>query len=153
MKIEPKDIQSVAAATQPTKTPHGGTSDFKEVLQDAQSKTSLGKTDMLSLPASAVIPMIALDTTTQVGQSSDRAIVAEVENLLNVMADYQNQMENPSVSLKQIQPLVEKMDTETEKLLPVLDTLPDSSSLKDILNRVLVASSVEVIKFNRGDYL
>jgi hypothetical protein len=153
MKVETKDIQGVKDVTATRQAPRGTTSDFKEVLQGAQTKTMPVKTAALSLPPSSPISLISLDATTQVGKASEREIASEIENLLNVMEEYQSKMENPSISLKQIQPLVEKMDAETGKLLPTLDALPDGSGLKDIVNRVLVASSTEVIKFNRGDYL
>jgi len=45
------------------------------------------------------------------------------------------------------------METEQEALAPVLNSLPPGDGLKDILNDALVTSSLEVIKFNRGDYV
>ena len=45
------------------------------------------------------------------------------------------------------------MEAETDSLLPVYRNLPDGDSLKDVLNDVLLTSSVEILKFRRGDYL
>jgi len=45
------------------------------------------------------------------------------------------------------------METEKETLAPVLNSLPPEDGLKDILNQALITSSLEVIKFNRGDYV
>jgi len=45
------------------------------------------------------------------------------------------------------------MESEKETLTPVLNSLPPGDGLKDILNDALVNSEVEVIKFNRGDYV
>jgi hypothetical protein len=45
------------------------------------------------------------------------------------------------------------MEMENQELIPMMESLPDGDGLKDILNRLLVSSTVEVIKFNRGDYI
>jgi len=45
------------------------------------------------------------------------------------------------------------MEKKTAELIPTLESLPDGDKLKDILNQALVTSTVEIIKFNRGDYV
>jgi hypothetical protein len=79
--------------------------------------------------------------------------IERVEKFLDVLEDYQKNLENPAVNLKEMSPVVTCMKNETEKMLPLLNSLPDTDGMKDILNRALVTSTVEAIKFNRGDYL
>jgi len=42
---------------------------------------------------------------------------------------------------------------EKDQLSRVLDSMPNEDRLKDILNQTLITASLEVIKFNRGDYI
>ncbi|MBE0556604.1 MAG: hypothetical protein IH628_05160 [Proteobacteria bacterium] len=79
--------------------------------------------------------------------------VKKIDELLNVIESYQAKIADPKVSLKEIYPLVQQMEKKTAELVPAAEALPDGDKLKEILNRVLVASTVEIIKFNRGDYV
>ncbi|MBW1702994.1 MAG: hypothetical protein JRJ11_13955 [Deltaproteobacteria bacterium] len=80
-------------------------------------------------------------------------IIDRVENFLNILDEYHQKLGNPQVTLKDIYPLISEMAAEEEGLIPVLNSLPDRDELKEILNQTLITSSLEIIKFNRGDYL
>ena len=54
--------------------------------------------------------------------------------------------------VKRFYPLIDRMEEHNKTLASILVTLPDGDALKDILNRVLITSVVEVEKFRRGDY-
>ena len=82
----------------------------------------------------------------------ETSAVDQVENYLNILSDYQEKLGNPDVTLKELSPLVEQMTQEEERLTSILDGLPENDSLKEIANETLVLSSLESIKFNRGDY-
>jgi hypothetical protein len=75
-----------------------------------------------------------------------------VENFLNLLDSYRDMLANPDVSLREIGPVVEKLSSEKSKLQQVLGTLPEGDELKAILNELLVAASLEEVKFNKGDY-
>ena len=150
MKIASKEITGSGAVEKTTQVKRATSTDFKEVLEKAQIGSQTTANCGIALPPSMQVPVISLSP---VDSSAEKKLISEVDDFLNLMEEYQNKMEDPAVSLKQIQPLVEKMGTETERLRSTLETLPEASTMKDILNRALVASSVEVIKFNRGDYL
>ena len=150
MKIQSKDITHTGAVEKTAPARRNIASDFSDALLTAQRKISPKAAPQIGLPSTMQIPVISLNPVEQLGE---RSLASQIDDLLNLMEEYQGKMENPTISLKQIQPLIEKMDSETGRLLPILETLPETSEMKDILNRALVASSVEVIKFNRGDYL
>jgi len=76
-----------------------------------------------------------------------------MDRFLTLLENYQKQMEDPRITLKETATIVSQMEQQTEDLLPVLETLPEGDGIKDLLNRLLVTSTVETIKFNRGDYL
>ena len=83
---------------------------------------------------------------------AETSAVDQVENCLNILSDYQEKLGNPDVTLKELSPLVEQMTQEGERLTSILDSLAENDSLKGIANETLVLSSLESIKFNRGDY-
>ena len=69
--------------------------------------------------------------------------VDRIERFLGIFDTYQQRLSNPKVTLREVYPLIQEMEVETEILAPLLDSLPDGDGLKDILNRVLITSSVE----------
>ncbi len=79
-------------------------------------------------------------------------ILERVEQLLDTLEEYQRTMASASIPTESLQPLINRMEEHNKSLAAVLVTLPDGDNLKDILNRVLITSVVEVQKFNRGDY-
>ena len=83
----------------------------------------------------------------------DNPIVEQTENFLDILEEYKDKLLDPQTTLKDIHPLIQRMESEKETLTPVLNSLPPGNGLKDILNDALVNSEVEVIKFNRGDYV
>jgi hypothetical protein len=79
--------------------------------------------------------------------------VSNINEFLSIMESYQKEMADPKASLKDAYPFVQQMEEKMAELIPALESLPATDKLKDILNSALVASTVEVIKFNRGDYV
>ena len=80
-------------------------------------------------------------------------MVDAVERFLVLLDEYRHKLANPQVTLKEIYLLVNEMDAEKENLIQALNSLHDGDRLKDILNQTLITSSLEIIRFNRGDYL
>ncbi|UCG05265.1 MAG: hypothetical protein JSV83_15250 [Desulfobacterales bacterium] len=79
--------------------------------------------------------------------------VDRIENLLDLLDDYRTKLADPNVTLKDIHPLVSILDREKERLSPLLESLPADGNLKNILNHTLVTVSLEIMKYNRGDYI
>jgi hypothetical protein len=80
-------------------------------------------------------------------------IMYRIENFLDTLEEYHRKLGDPRVTLKDIHPLISDMAAKEENLISSFNSLPDGDKLKDILNRTLITSSVEIIKFNRGDYV
>jgi hypothetical protein len=76
-----------------------------------------------------------------------------IENMINLLDRYREKLANPRMTMKQIDPVIREMTREMENLAPVLDSLPADQGLKSILNQALVAVSLEISKFYRGDYI
>lgn len=79
--------------------------------------------------------------------------VKRVDNLLNLLDRYRQQLANPRVTLRTIEPVMNKIAKEKDQLSATLDSLPNADGLKDILNQTLITATLEIIKFNRGDYI
>ena len=122
--------------------------DFGAVLKNEVEKSSNVISGNQKMPSISSISPIQLN---MVSPAQSGSIIDRVENLLNILDEYQQKLKDPHFSLKEIEPLVKQM--EKENLAPELDSLVEDDGLKDILNQALVTSSLETIKFNRGDYV
>ncbi len=150
MKVTPKEIAGLEKIQKARKEEKNAAS-FQEVLKNTLEKSGgASNADALSsiTPLSQTSPI----QISPVALVAGNPVVKEIESLVELLEEYQEKMENPSFTLKDIHPLILRMEGETERLQPVLNSMPEGSAAKDILNRALVASAVEVIKFNRGDY-
>jgi len=76
-----------------------------------------------------------------------------IGRLVDRLENYRLKLADPQASLKSIQPLIDDIAASSEKLAPKLEHLDEGDPLKDILNRSIVTASVEMMRFNRGDYL
>lgn len=80
------------------------------------------------------------------------ALVERTAKFLDLLEEYQTKLMDPRASLRDVHPLIEKLESEKGALVPFLDSLPRGNELREVLNNALVTSTVEMIKFNRGDY-
>ena len=76
-----------------------------------------------------------------------------IDRLVDRLENYRVKLADPQATLKSIQPLLNDMAASSEKLAPKLAHLDEGDPLKDILNRSLVMVSLEITRFNRGDYV
>jgi hypothetical protein len=79
--------------------------------------------------------------------------IKRLENVLDMLDDYRRKLADPNVTLKDIQPLISTLENENKELKPELNALAQGDKLKQILNQTLITTSLEVIKFNKGDYI
>ena len=80
-------------------------------------------------------------------------LVDRIDRLVDRLENYRLKLADPQASLKSIQPLLNDIAASSEKLTPKLEHLGEGDPLKDILNRSLVMVKLEMVRFNRGDYL
>ena len=81
------------------------------------------------------------------------SIVDRAERLLDTLDEYQQKLASPKFTLRDISPLISKMAEGNENLVSAVNSLSDGVELKKVLNQLIITSSVEIIKFNRGDYV
>lgn len=119
---------------------------FKELMDDSK-KADQGINTTQTLPEVRNIQLNPLQT----GETN--AVVDHAEKLLDTLDTYQRKLAGPEFTLRDIAPLVKEMETENEILASAIESLSGDDKLKNILNQIVIASSVEIIKFNRGDYI
>jgi hypothetical protein len=151
MKIENNEnIQKSLYPDKINKNENAQGIDFGAVLKNEVEKSSNVISGHQKLPSLSSVSPIQLNI---LSPAQNGSIIERVENLLNILDEYQQKLNNPHFSLKEIEPLVKQMENEKQNMAPVLDSLVEDDGLKDILNHALVTSSLETIKFNRGDYI
>lgn len=151
MKIDGSNDLGRSAYTDKSTPEQTTTADeFKKILKASvdRSKTQAANIQTASQPT----PLGAIRFTPL--SSEVRATTIErLDNLLNLLAQYRDQLADSKVSLRRIEPLLNTIATEKEQLSAVLKVMPDEDGLKDIVQRTLITTSLEIMKFNRGDYI
>ncbi len=150
MKIIPHEISGIANDQKTNNVAKTTGNKFEDILQQTINNSSSSKDQTMTLPPIQNISNIRFDPISNIDKTQS---IERVEKFLDVLENYQKKLEDPSVNLKEMYPLVTEMQSETENMLPLLNSLPDEDGMKDILNKALVTSTVEAIKFNKGDYI
>ena len=151
MKIDSPDpiVKNLCPDTKTAARPPAG-QEFGTILKE--SVENVKKEDLRPRQTAFINPLSGMQMKTP--SESDRQFALErVENLIGLLDEYQRKLADPGITLKNIDPIIMKIDQETENLTPVLDSLPEDEGLKNIINQALVTASLEVSKFYRGDYL
>lgn len=149
MKITPNEISALqqGSAEKPDKVSGKG---FQDILNETMGQTPLKAGQAAALPPIGHLDSIRFHLASQ---PDIQQILSRMDHFLTLLETYSTQMDNPRISLKETATVVNEMEQELPELLPLLEALPEGSSIKDLLNRLLITSAVETIKFNRGDYL
>ncbi|WP_321494574.1 hypothetical protein [uncultured Desulfobacter sp.] len=87
-------------------------------------------------------------------QSVSEIVTNKTDKLLNSLENYASQLDDASVSLKDIQPVLEELNEDAASLLEeTLSLGEDDQDLIDIATSTAVTAKTEYLKFQRGDYL
>ena len=81
-------------------------------------------------------------------------ILEKGERILNLLDDYGRELTDPAMTLKQIEPLVERIEKEVgvfEEEATLDDH--DDQGLGQLVQDLAVTARVALMKFHRGDYL
>jgi hypothetical protein len=138
----------------PNVAPKNATKDaanFSEILHRTLEK-GLSSPGAAAARVSSPAGASPIDTATLLGIDSAR-IIDGADRLIGTLEEFQKKLADTSLPVEELSPIVERMSREKDLLIPTFDALPQSDPLRDILNKVLIAVSVEAEKFKRGDYL
>lgn len=138
--------------------------DFNKVLSDIRSKGSPPAENTPSsmdtvknrgprLESGSALEVLSAQRFTLSRDEAEGSAVKRVEQLLDALESYSQALSDPGKNLRDIAPLVQLMEDETEKLTGWAEGLPGGSAIKDLVDKTAILSAVETIRFNRGDYL
>jgi hypothetical protein len=123
---------------------------FGTILKETLKNSKTAAMDPLSITFTNPLPGFQ---PVSLSPSDHQFAVNSIEDMLNLLDRYREELANPRMTMKQIDPVIREMTREMENLAPVLDSLPADQGLKNILNQTLVTVSLEISKFYRGDYI
>ncbi len=133
----------------PKEHPSSG-SDFRAIL-DGSIPTSDKTSSFSSNPLrSNFSPPIEITPLSAIGKTN---YIGKIEQFLTALDTYQQKLSDTEWTLKDLAPAISDMSSQKEMITEIYESLPDDEGLKQILNQALIISSVEIAKFNRGDYL
>lgn len=125
-----------------------GAGKFGDILKQA-----LGAVSSAAAESAAAAPLSATLPIRPVYPAPAAAAADRVESVLDLLEAYSQKLVDPRVDLKALDGAVREVEKGVEALKPALGFLPENDGLKEIANSALVAASVEIVKFRRGDYL
>ncbi len=160
--MDVKEIQSgalSAVAGKKEKKEEASGFDFQKILQEAQS--NLKETNAAApggvAEKSEILPegVLAVNWLEVIKDSAPLRLqgTRAAEKALDLLEQYQRAMENPRTTLREIHPLVQSLAEEMKSLDQWVEKMPPSDPLREILTETGILSSVEIEKFNRGDYI
>jgi hypothetical protein len=151
MKITNTDdlVKQIAPDKTPNRQPVAK-ADFGEVLKETLNTSTVARQ---SVPPASVIEPLLPAQIQRLSALDKKVAVERIENVLDLLDDYRRKLADPDFNLKDIHPIISAIENENQHLKPMLNSLTDGDELKQILNQTLITTSVEVIKFNKGDYI
>ena len=151
MEIDPDEkivTSDYSERRRETELPSDGT--FGKIYEDLIEASY--ETDVRSdeTPAITSVPDLQMNAF----QSEvEMPVVERAERLLDLLSEYQHKLANPAFTLRDISPLIDELKADNKRLVSSVNSLAEGDELKNILNQVIVTASVEIIKFDRGDYV
>ena len=128
-----------------------GDKQFAEILKETLAPSCKNKPVSQSHPVYKGAPLANIQPVSTLAEDKN-AVAEHISKYLDLLDDYRRKLQDPQVSLKAVDPVINRLETEKEYLKPVLETLADGDELKEILNNVLITASLEIINYRQGIY-
>lgn len=127
---------------------NGQTQGFESLLDSALEKTQASGEETQTSELGE-ISALSFDIPTVSSIVTDKT-----DKLLTSLENYASQLDDTSVSLKNIEPVLEELNADAASLLEeTLSLGEDDQELIDIATSTAVTAKTEYLKFQRGDYL
>jgi hypothetical protein len=97
------------------------------------------------------VPGVARSQAAQ-GSVTEEA-VNRIQSALDLLDNYQQQLADPQISLKEMMPVMNALKNRIHDLTRTVDQAQVPDDLAEIASEVAVTAQVEVSKFYRGDYV
>lgn len=124
---------------------------FQNSLETALSRGAAGKVE--SGQAAALSEPTGTHLNPAIAPSAND-IAGQTDSLLELLESYADGLENPGATLKDLAPLLDRIEEGARQLMDSADRSSSAGSdLKHIAAQTALTATVEYIKFQRGDYL
>ena len=151
MKINPyTDVSKNAAVPKSQKDSVPAGKDFNALFKEALGDQAATETAAAASSAVHSLSGVRLNALPAAGSVTP---VEDVGRLLELLDKYQARLADQQVSLRDLKPLVDAIESQAKTIKPTAEKLDQGDRLRGIIDEALVAANLEVIKFNRGDYL
>jgi hypothetical protein len=121
--------------------------EFAEVLQKTvQTKGS----DSVTQPSISP-PIRPVEFTDQPERTFKAAL--KTDKILDTLETYQQLLAKPSANLRMIQPVVEQLGQEADRMAASMNHLPQGHALREIMKETLIQVNQEIERFNQGEYI
>ncbi len=122
---------------------------FQAILEEAKTSHLPGKTGIISHGAGieSISSVVKVPLTDNVPES-----ITLAEDMLTRLEKFSEILSEPSTSTQELRKVVNEINKHAKDLASKSELLPANSSLREILDQLVIISAKEVEKFNRGDY-
>lgn len=124
-------------------------SDFQNVFKQAVDSTKTEDNKVVATPYTSEIRPAQFEAQTV---PSTDMIVDQIDQLMATMEAYQHRLMDSNATLKDIEPIVEKIATQSESLSAISQEAKIEDDLKTIVNQSLSLSSKEIARYRNGHY-
>lgn len=134
--------------SQSTKASQKSGQGFESLLNSAQEKIQASEEET-QISELGEIPAMAFDI-----QTVSEIVTDKTDKLLDNLERYASQLNNATVSLKDMEPMLAGLNEDAASLLEETMSLgEDDRELIDIATTTAITAKTEYLKFQRGDYL
>jgi hypothetical protein len=123
--------------------------EFKNLFQQAVDSAKTENKTVASTPSVSEIRPVQFETQ---ADASTGMVVDQVGRLMNTMEAYQRRLMESDATLKDIEPIVEKIAKQSESLSAIACDTNMEDELKSIVNQSLSLSSKEIARYRSGYY-
>ena len=124
--------------------------DFGSVLRETEKRPSQPAIE----PELSTVASCAATTSCQPMIKPDTGMLVErVGELLDTLDSYRQKLADARYTARDMYPDIERFSRQSRDLMPVVDSLPESDGLKDVLNQTLMTATLEAFRYYRGDYV
>lgn len=124
---------------------------FQSVLENKMKAASPGgvpPSGVLQEPASIQEVFLSKLSTVE-----PEKIISMAERLLERLDTYRQKLRDPAISLDELSPFISKIAEENEAIASAVRDLKENGTLNEIVNQIMLVSSIELMRFTRGDYV
>jgi hypothetical protein len=148
MKIDNSDKCRQFPPNPAEKADSGNTqADFAQILQKTVRREE--NSNVTQAPISAPLRPVEFTVRPETSVMAAR----QTGEILDTLETYQQLLAKPSINLRTMQPVVERLGQKADRMAASMDHLPQGHCLRQIMKETLINVNQEIERFNQGQYI